>query len=154
MLDVDRVWARISQRPDFVGRKIRDYRLQVITATYTIAAAGTANAQAVNFGPGAVLVGVIAACSAQSASIAATQTYRPGLDAFTVDVTYQADNRSIVGSAQAHGSAVFGPYGDQFPGMEIVMPQNTALVYDFTNLTNTIIQITLGHHCLLPGAIG
>lgn len=150
MLDVDRVWAR--QAPRLGGRSLRDYRLQVITATYTIAASSTAQNQAVNFGAGAILIGILAA--AQPTSQAATQTYRPGMDLFSIATTYQADNRSVVGVSEGIGSSVFGPYGDQFPGLEIFMPQNTSLLYNFTNLTSTQIQITLGHHALLPGAIG
>lgn len=76
------------------------------------------------------------------------------MDLFSIATTYQADNRSVVGVSEGIGSSVFGPYGDQFPGLEIFMPQNTSLLYNFTNLTSTQIQITLGHHALLPGAIG
>jgi hypothetical protein len=150
MLNVDRVWAR--QAPRFPGQKLSGFRLQVITASYSISASGSSQNQAVSFGAGSVILGVIAA--AQVTSQAATQQYRPGMDLFSVAISYQASNAQVVGSVEGIGSCVFGPYGDQFPGLEIVLPQNSALVYNFTNLTSSAIQITLGHHCLMKGAIG
>jgi len=150
MLNVDRVWAR--QASKFMGgKKLTDYRLQVVTSTYTLNASASSQANPVNFGAGAVIIGVIAA--AQISGAAATSVYRPGLDLFTVQISYQADNRIIVGTTEALGSCIFGPYGDQFPGMEIPMPQNTSLLYNFTNVTTTAITISLAHHCLMPGAI-
>jgi len=150
MLDVDRVWARVS--PRFPGLRLQDMRLQVITLSVTLGSQATAQNQAVPIGAGAVILGVEAA--AQITAQAGTQTYRPGLDLFSVAMSYQADNRQIIGSSEAIGSSVFGVFGDQFPGYEIVLPQNTSLLYNFTNLTTSSIQITLGHHCLLKGAIG
>jgi hypothetical protein len=151
MVGVDRAWARQAWR--FPGRKLSDFRLQVITSTYTIAAGATAQNQAVNFAAGGIILGVIPGCSPTSQAM--TQTYRPSLDAFTLAITYQADNRYVSGTAEAHGSAVFGPWGDQFPDYEIVMPQNSALVYNFTSLVGTqTILLTLAHHCLLLGAVG
>jgi len=151
MVPVDRAWARQAWR--FPGRKLSEYRLQVITATYTIAAGQQAQNQAVNFAAGGIILGIVAGCS--PAAQAMTQTYRPGLDSFTAAITYQADNRYVVGTAEAHGSAIFGPFGDQFPDLELVMPQNSALLYNFTSLVGTqTILLTLAHHCLLYGAIG
>ncbi len=150
MLNVDRVWAR--QASKFMGgRKLTEYRLQVVTSTYTLQASASSQNNPVTFGAGALIVGVIAA--AQPSGQAATTQYRPGLDLFTVNVAYQADNRLVVGSDQILGSALFGPFGDQFPAMELPMPQNTALVYNFTNVTSTAITISLAHHCLFPGAV-
>lgn len=150
MLNVDRVWARQAGR--FMGgKKLTDYRLQVITSTYSLLANASSANNPVAFGAGAVIIGVVAA--AQPSGQAATTAYRPGLDLFTVSVSYQADNRVVVGTAEILGSALFGTYGDQFPGMEIPMPQNTALVYNFTNVTSTAITISLAHHCLMPGAV-
>jgi hypothetical protein len=150
MLNVDRVWARQAAR--YAGKKLSQFRLQVITASYALSGSATSQNQAVSFGAGAIIIGVIAA--AQLTSQAGTQTYRPGLDLFSTAITYQANNTQIVGSSEGIGSSVFGPYGDQFPGLEIVLPQNSALVYNFTNLTSSALQITLAHHCLMPGAIG
>lgn len=150
MLNVDRVWAR--QASKFMGgKKLTDYRLQVVTTTYTLNGSASSQANPVNFGAGAVIIGVIAA--AQISGAAATSVYRPGLDLFTAQISYQADNRIIVGTSEVLGSCIFGPYGDQFPGMEIPMPQNTSLLYNFTNVTSTAITISLAHHCLMPGAI-
>jgi hypothetical protein len=150
MLNVDRVWARQAAR--YPGRKLSQFRLQVITSAYTLTTAGTSQNQTVNFGAGAIVIGVLAA--AQITSVAATQATKQALDMFSVACTYQADNRSVIGTSEIIGSAAFGPYGDQFPGMELYMPQNTSLIYNFTNLTTSTITIYLAHHCLLPGAIG
>lgn len=152
MLDVDRVWARQAGR--FPGLQLTGFRLQVITSQYTIAASSTSQNQPVNFGALAIVIGILA--SASPTGQTALQTYRnPGMDLFTCSITYQADNRSVVGTSEAHGASVFGLYGDQFPGLELVMPQNTALVYNFTNLTSTSnILITLAHHVLIKGAVG
>lgn len=150
MLNVDRVWARQASR--FMGgKKLTEYRLQVVTATYSLQGSAASQNNPVTFGAGAVIIGVIAA--AQMSGQAATVIYRPGLDLFTVSVSYQADNRVIVGTSEVLGSTLFGAFGDQFPGMEIPMPQNTALTYNFTNVTTSAITISLAHHCLMPGAI-
>lgn len=150
MLNVDRVWARQASR--FMGgKKLTEYRLQVVTKTYSLQGSAASANNPVDFGAGAVIIGVIAA--AQMSGQAATVIYRPGLDLFTVSVSYQADNRVIVGTSEILGSCLFGPYGDQYPGMEIPMPQNTALQYNFTNITTSPITISLAHHCLMPGAV-
>lgn len=149
MLNVDRVWAR--QASKWGGKKLQDFRIQVISATYSIAGSGQSQNNPVNFGAGALILGVIAA--AAPSAVAGTVAYRPGMDLFTVAISYQADNRVIVGTSEALGSCVFGPYGDQYPAFEIPMPQNTSLLYNFTNVTSTAITVTLAHHCLMPGAV-
>jgi hypothetical protein len=151
MISIDRAWARQSWR--YPGKKLSDFRLQVITSTYTILANAQSQNQPVNFAAGALILGILAGASPTAQ--ASTQTYRPGLDLFTCAITYQADNRYVVGTAEAHASAVFGQLGDQFPGLEMSMPQNSALIYSFTSLVGTqAILVTLAHHCLLPGAVG
>lgn len=150
MLNIDRVWAR--QGHLFPGKRLSQMRLQVITSSYSIAGTAASANNPVAFGQGALIVGVLAA--AQVSGQAATQTNRPGLDMFSVSVSYQADNRQIVGTDQVVGSALFGPYGDQYPAMELPMPINSALLYNFTGLTSSNITITLAHHCIVPGAIG
>lgn len=149
MMNIDRVWARQAHK--WPGKKLVDFRLQVVTTTYTIGASASSQNNPVQFGAGAIIIGVIAA--AQPSAIAATTVYRPGMDLFSVSVQYQADNRVIVGTAEVIGSCLFGPYGDQYPGMEIPMPQNTSLLYNFTNLTTTGITVTVAHHCLMYGAV-
>jgi len=126
MIDVDRAWARQAWR--FPGRKLSDFRLQGITYSVSLATGGTSQNQPVNFGAGSILLGIVA--GARPSAQAATQTYGPGLDLFTTAFIYQADSRSIVGTTEALGSTVFGPYGDQFPALEIVMPQNTSILYN------------------------
>lgn len=150
MIDVDRAWARQAYR--FPGMKLSMFRYQGITASFSLTTGGTAQNQPVNFGAGSIILGIIAA--ARLSAVAATVVYTAGMDLFSCAFVYQADSRSIVGQTEAIGSSVFGPFGDQLPAMEIVMPQNTAIQYNFTNLTTSTIQITLVHHCLLPGAVG
>jgi hypothetical protein len=150
MLNIDRVWARQAYR--FTGKKLSQFREQVITSAYNLASGVAVQNQAVAFGAGAIVVGVMAACVVTG--LAGTQTTRPGLDMFSVASIYQADNRSVIGNAEAIGSSVFGREGDAYPSMEIFLPQNTALLYNFTNLTTSNILITLSHHALLPGSVG
>jgi hypothetical protein len=150
MLNVDRVWARNAYR--YAGKKLNQFRLQVITSAYNLATGAAAQNQAVAFGAGAIVIGVMAA--AQLVAAAASQTTKPGLDMFSLSCIYQADNRSVIGTAEAIASSVFGQDGDQYPAMELFLPQNTALLYNFTNLTTSSILITLTHHALLPGAVG
>lgn len=150
MIDVDRAWARQANR--YPGKKLSDFRLQGITSSYTIGANGTSQNQPVNFGAGSIILGITA--TARPTGQAATTVYATGLDLFTLAAIYQADNRSIIGTTEALAQSIFGLENDLFPAMEIVMPQNTAIVYNFTNQTSTQILVTLVHHCLLPGAIG
>ena len=44
--------------------------------------------------------------------------------------------------------------GDQFPGKEIIIPVNGALLYTVENLTTTTITVSFSHHSLTPAAIG
>ena len=148
-MNVDRVWARQAHK--WGGKKLADFRIQVVTSTYALQANASSQNNPVTFGAGSIIIGVIAA--AAPSGVAATTVYRPPLDLFTVSVAYQADNRVIVGTSEVLGSSLFGPYGDQYPGMEIPMPQNTALTYNFTNVTSTAIVISLSHHCLMYGAV-
>jgi hypothetical protein len=150
MIDADRAWSRQAWR--FPGKKLSDYRLQGITTAFTLTTGGTTQNQPVTFGAGSIILGICAA--ARPTAQAATQTYGPGLDLFSIAYVYQADSRSIVGQTEAIGTSVFGNLNDLFPALELVMPQNTAIQYNLTNLTTSTILITLTHHCLLPGAVG
>lgn len=151
MIDPDRAWARTGAYA-YPGMTLRQFRTQVITYSVTLASQATSQNQPVNFAAGALILGITA--SAQITAQAGTQTYRPGLDLFSLAASYQADLRQIVGGSEVIGGALFGQYGDQFPQMEILVPTNTAILYNFTNLTTSTIQITLAHHCLLKGAVG
>lgn len=148
MLNVDRVWARNAKR--FPGQSLAGWRLQDVTAQFVVAANAASQGNPVNFGLNAIIIGIDATAAPNGQ--AATTQYRPGRELFTLTITYQADNRVIVGTAEVFASAVFGPYGDQFPGLEIVMPQNGSLIYNFTNQTSTAITITVSHQCLMPGS--
>lgn len=150
MLDLERVWQRVSQAPALRGRNISDFIYQGLVLNLSLTTGAVASNQTQNFPSGAIILGVGAA--AQVASQAATQTYRPGLDLFSVAIDYQTGGRSIVGTAQGIGSAVFGPYGDQFPRKEILVPTNATLVYSVTNLTTSTITVSFVHHCLVPNA--
>jgi hypothetical protein len=132
MVSVDRAWARQSHR--FPGKRLQDFRLQVITSQYSIAPGATAVNQPVNFAASAVILGILAAAAPTGQT--ALQTYRPGLDLFSTTITYQADNRYVSGTAEVLGSALFGNFGNEFPALELWMPQNSALVYNFTSLVS------------------
>lgn len=149
MLNIDRVWARQAKR--FPGQNLSGWRLQDVTGSFNVAGNASSQGNVINFGLNAIIVGIdaVAAPTGQTA----LQQYRPGRDLYTLTITYQADNRVIVGTAEAFGSSVFGTQGDQFPAMEIVMPQNSALIYNFTNQTSTAITVTVTHQCLMPGNV-
>lgn len=148
MQNVDRVWARQSAR--FPGHKLSQFRVQAIINAFTLATGASAQNQPVAFGAGAILIGVCAA--AQIVGQAATAVTRAGLELFSLSCIYQADNRSLIGTAEGIASSIFGPNGDQYPPMELYLPQNTALLYNLTNLSTSTILVTLAHHVLLPGA--
>lgn len=152
MLNLDRVWARATQRPEYRGKSLTSYTTQAIVQAFTLTSTQTSGQTPVLFPAGAVILGIIAAF--QPSAIAATTVYRPGMDLFDVAIDYQATNRSIVGTTRGVGSSVFGPYGDQFPTKEIYIPINGSLLYTVANLTTTTIYGTFTHHCLVPAAIG
>jgi len=152
MLNVDRVWSRVSQLPGFRGRKLSEFVLQVINLNFTIASQVTAPQTPVNLPAGMIILGVIAA--ARLDAVAGTQTSSPGLDMFRVAIDYQATSRSIVGTTRGLGSAVFGPFGDQFPAKELVVPVQGSLLYTVENMTTSTIDVSFEHHGLVPGAIG
>jgi hypothetical protein len=148
MQNVDRVWARQHSR--FPGANLNQFRIQAIINAFTLSSGASAQNQPVAFGAGAILLGVGAA--AQIVGQAGTAANRAGLDLFSASCIYQADNRSLIGTAEGIASSIFGPNGDQFPPMELYLPQNTSLLYNLTNLTTSTILITLAHHVLLPQA--
>ena len=152
VMSIDNVWRRVSEGPLFRGRKLSDFVAQVITQNFTLATGAQSAQTPVQFGPGAVIYSIQAA--AQPSAQAATQTYRPGLDLFSIAMSYQTTNRTIIGSSEAIGSSVFGTNNDQFPGMEIILPPNGTLLYSVTNLTTTTITVTIAHHCLMPAMVG
>jgi hypothetical protein len=154
MLNVDRVWSRVSQLPGFKGRKLNEFVIQVINLNFTLLTAAISPQTPVNLPAGAIILGVGAA--ARLDAVAGTQTSSPGLDMFRVAIDYQATARSIVGPGanRGLGSAVFGQYGDLFPAKELVIPVQGSLLYTVENMTTSTIDVTFSHHCLVPGAIG
>ena len=154
MLNVDRVWSRVSQLPGFKNRKLSDFVIQVIDLNFTLTTQQLSAQTPVNLPAGMVILGIIAA--ARMDAQAATVQQSPGLDMFRVAIDYQATARSIVGpgASRGLGSAVFGPFGDQFPGKELVIPVQGSLLYTVENMTTSTIDVTFSHHGLVPGAIG
>lgn len=152
MVKPHEAWSRVSRLKQFAGADLKDYILQVINLNFTLTTGQASPSTPVQLPAGMILLGVCAAARPQT--IAATTVYAPGLDLFQVAIDYQAQNRSVAGTSQGIGSAVFGPYGDQFPAEELVIPVQGALLYSVTNLTTTTILITFAHHGLVPKAIG
>src|SRR5882757_1490507 len=152
MLNIDRVWSRVSQLPQYRGKKLSDFILQDVTYSTQLTTGQALANQPVIFPAGAILVGGRA--GAAIPGVAATQTGRDGLDMFTVAIADQQTQRNIVGTTQMLASAVFGRFNDQFPAKEIIVPVNGGLLYSFTNLTTTTINIYFTHDCLVPAAQG
>lgn len=152
MLNVDRVWSRVSQLEGFKGKRLSDFTLQVINLGFALTSQQLAPQTPVNLPAGMILLGVIAAAGVVAQ--AGTQQTMPGLDMFKVAIDYQATSRSIVGTTRTRGSAAFGPYGDQFPGKELVVPIQGSLLYTVENVTTSSIDISFAHHGLVPRAVG
>jgi hypothetical protein len=152
MLNIDRVWSRVSQLKQYQGRKLSDFVLQQITFTSQMTSAQALANQVVLFPAGSIVVGIRAGATIDSA--AGTQTQRDGLDQFKLSIADQQTARTIVGTAQALASAVFGRYGDQCPAKELIIPAQGGLIYSFTNLTTSTIDFSVTHDCLVPGAVG
>jgi hypothetical protein len=151
MIDINQVWQRVSQLPQFQGQKLGDYIYQGFVARFALAAAQISQNQPVRFPAGAILYSIAAA--AGPIAQAATAVARPGLDLFSVSIAYEI-GRSIVGTDSAIGSSVFSTGAESaFPAKEIVIPTNGALIYNVTNLTTTPIEVTITHHALVRGAI-
>lgn len=153
MLNVDRVWSRVSQLPGFRGRKLADFVIQAINLNFQLTTQQTSPQTPVNLPAGMVILGITA--GARKDAVASTIVMCPGLDMFRVAIDYQATARSIVGpTTRGLGSSVFGQYGDQFPAKELVIPIQGSLLYTVENMTTDTIDVTFTHHGLVPGAIG
>lgn len=152
MLNIDRVWSRVSQLPQYRGKKLSDFILQDVTFSTQLTTGQALPNQPVIFPAGAIMVG--ARAGAEQNAVAATVVGRDGLDMFKLAIADQQTQRNIVGTAQAVASSVFGRFNDQFPAKEIIVPVNGGLLYSFTNLTTTTINIYLSHDCLVPAAQG
>lgn len=152
MLNVDRVWARVSQRPEMRGQKLSAWGYQGVVLQYNGLTTGQEiDNQKANFPSGAIILGITMSASPESQ--AATQTNRPGLDMFAFNLQFQ-QNRTLVGQAKSIASAVLGQLGDQFPASEIIIPTNGFLLYGFLNLTTTTLDLAVTHHCLVPVNVG
>lgn len=151
-LNIDRVWSRISQLSQYRAKKIQDFILLNITYAAQLTNAQVLSNQIVVFPAGGVIVGVRASATpdTQAATLAAT---RPGLDLFKLSIADQQTGRAIAGTTQALASAVFGVTGDQFPAKEIIMPAQGGLLYTFTNITSSTINIFISHDTLVPAAL-
>lgn len=152
MLNVDRVWSRVSQLPQYKGAKLSDFVLQKIVQNFTLTTAQLSAQTPVNMPAGMIILGIMAA--ARLSAVAGTQTSSPGLDMFSVAITYQATDRSIVGTARGVGSSVFGAFGDQFPEKELIIPIQGSLLYTVENMTTSTINVSFTHAGLVPGKIG
>lgn len=149
-LNLDRVWARVSQRPGFQRYKgVTAFFNKVDVLRFTLTT-GQVSAQTPQLFPAGGIITKIVAAARISAN-AATVVSSPGLDMFSVAIDQQNPVRNVVGSSAGLGSSVFGPFGDSFPQMEIVMPPQGGLLYTVTNETTSTIVVTFAHHYLLPG---
>lgn len=152
MMNVDRVWARASQRPEYRGKSLTQYTTQVITAQFTLTSTQVSGQTPVLFPAGAI-IGQVDANAVPTSQTGLVIPF-PGLNMFAFSLDYQATNRSIVGTARTIASTVFGVMGDQFPIKELYIPINGSLLYTVENLTSSTIFVTFSHHCLVPSAIG
>ncbi len=152
MLNVDRVWARISRRPEFVGKKLDQFGVQTVNLRYDGLTSGeVVSNQTQNFPNGAIILGICGAAALLAQ--AATPALSSGLGMFALQMQFQ-QQRSVIGQVAGIASSVFGVYNDQFPAVELLVPTNGILLYTFENLTSSTISITIAHHCLVPVNVG
>jgi hypothetical protein len=152
MLNIDRVWSRVSQLPNYRGKKITDFILNQINYATQLTTGQASPNNVVTFPAGAIVVGVRAGACLDAA--VATQTTRDGLDLFKLSIADQQTGRAISGTLQAMASAIFGRFNDQFPAKELIIPAQGGLLYSLTNLTTSTIDVFISHDCLVPNAIG
>lgn len=153
MLEVDRVWQRVSQRPEMRDKKLNMFGYQGVVTRYNgLTTLAIVENQKANFPNGAVILGITG--GAQVEGQAATVSDRDGLDMFALSFDFQ-QNRSIVGQTRTIASSVFGTGKfNQFPPYELVIPTNGFLMYGFENLTTSTIDLFITHHCLVPVNVG
>lgn len=151
MLNIDRVWSRVSQLPDYRGKKITDFILQQINYAAQLTNAQAIANQVVTFPAGAIVVGVRGG-SILDGVVANTST-RDGLDMFKLSIADQQTGRAISGTTLAMASAIFGRFNDQFPAKELLIPKQGGLTYAFTNLTTSTLDVFIVHDCLVPNSI-
>jgi hypothetical protein len=152
MLDIDRVWNRVAQLPQYREKKLSDFVLQDLTYSTQLQPTQTVPNQNVVFPAGAIIVGVGGAATLDAS--AATVVTRNGLDLFKLAISDQQTGRTIAGTAQVAGIALFGQYNDRFPAKELIIPAQGGLIYSLTNLTSSIINLFLTHSCLVPAVVG
>lgn len=152
MLNVDRVWARASQRPEFKNKRLQDFGYQGVVLRYNGLASGAGvQNQNANFPNGAIVLGICG--GAMYLAQAAAPAVSSGLSMFALSVEYQ-QQRQIVGTNAALASSVFGVNNDQFPSKELYIPTNGMIQYAFENLTSSTISIWITHHVLVPVNVG
>jgi hypothetical protein len=155
MLNVNEVWARVSQLPQFRGKTLDQFVIQAwdlnVSLGSNAGASGTVDNQPVTFAAGAIILGMAGAARPNGQT--ALQTYPPGNDLYQISISDAANNRSIVGRAKAIATSVFGVYNDLFPAKEIIVPLNNSLNFGFQNMTSTALDITITSHILVPAAV-
>jgi hypothetical protein len=155
MLNVNEVWARVSQLPEYQGKKLSQYVIQAwdinVSLGSNAGASGTVDNQPVTFAAGAIILGMCGAARPNGQT--ALVQYPPGNDLFQISIADAASNRSIIGRSKALATSVFGVYNDLFPAKEIIVPSNNSLNFGFQNMTSTALDITITSHILVPAAV-
>jgi hypothetical protein len=152
MLNVDRVWARASRRPEFQNRKLSEFGMQAIVLNYTgLTAANEVQNQAAKFPNGAIILGITG--GSRQLAQSPTTTADAGLSNFALTLQYE-QNRSVIGTASGMAAAVFGVMNDLFPASELYVPTNGNILYSFLSLVSQTISIWITHHCLVPVNVG
>lgn len=150
MLKYEDVLVRVLQLPQYHGWDSSDFMLQILTNQYAISGSGQVTNQAMTMPPGAVIIGMMGGATGPAA--ASTQLQKPGLEMFSIGLNYQ-QQFGLVGQSQVIGSALFGPFNDQFPAKEIIIPQNGSLLISLTNLETDAITVWIAAHCLVPSQL-
>jgi len=110
--------------------------------------------QVVTFPSGAIIVGIRGGSTIDATAAVSANVQRDGLDLFKLSIADQQTARAIVGTAQCMASAVFGRFNDQCPAKEIIVPKQGGLLYTFTNLTTSTLDLFITHDCLVPNSVG
>lgn len=155
MLNVNEVWARVSQLPMYRGKSLAEYVIQAwdinISLPSNATAAGTVDNQPQTFASGAIILGMCGAARPNGQT--ALQTYPPGNDLYQISISDATGTRLIIGRSKAIASSVFGQFNDLFPAKEIIVPNNNSLNFGFQNMTSTALDITITSHILVPAAV-
>jgi hypothetical protein len=142
----DLAWRRVSQLPDFKGRKQWQYRFMAIGKQFSLASGVVGASTSVDFPSGAIILGMGAGLSVSAAATAEIRS----LNAARLQIDLPGSDGSLTGGLRLNLASLVGPWSNrQFPAKELILPLQGALTLTPENLSTSTIALDITFHTMI-----